>query len=233
MSVSRLPKEIQSKVFELTLALYRVTDFFPEGEALRRHLRQKANDVLGSVAEYSASEDQERAVLGMLAHIQTIHSYLGVARAMRFVKPINLTVLEREYRALEDFFTRELDNQKTNRYSSSEERKNGAFHEREARKSEHSEVQSMRTSPRAAPRPAAVAADTPRVFTEKSSALNDRQKTILAHIEAQKQARISDFFHFFDGISSKTIQRDLHDLVSRDILKREGEKRWTTYTLNV
>ncbi len=224
MSVSRLPKEVQSKVFELTLALYRVTDFFPEGEALRRNLRQKANEILGSVAEYSAADDQEREALAISARIQTVHTYLGVARAMRFVKPINLTVLEREYHALEDFFTRELDTLKTERFSSGERKKETP--PEEVRRSDNT----MRPAVSQGTRYAFEGGNS--AFTKRNG-ISDRQKAILAHIETQKQARISDFFTLFDRISSKTIQRDLQDLVSRELLKKEGEKRWTIYTLNV
>jgi len=46
------------------------------------------------------------------------------------------------------------------------------------------------------------------------------------------QAKISDFHSFFGDISSKTIQRDLQDLVSKSVLKKEGEKRWTVYSIN-
>ena len=45
-------KEIQRKVFDLTLALYRVTDFFPKDEALKRSLREKANEIFGLANEY-------------------------------------------------------------------------------------------------------------------------------------------------------------------------------------
>ena len=52
MSSSRIPQEIHRIIFELTLALYRVTDFFPPNETLRRQLREKANEIFGSVTEY-------------------------------------------------------------------------------------------------------------------------------------------------------------------------------------
>ncbi len=46
-----------------------------------------------------------------------------------------------------------------------------------------------------------------------------------------KKARLGDLHTLFGDVSSKTIQRDLFDLVSRNILRKEGEKRWTTYFL--
>lgn len=65
-----------------------------------------------------------------------------------------------------------------------------------------------------------------------SHGVNERQKTILAHLKESHQAKVSDFYPFFQEVSSKTIQRDLQNLVAKDILRKAGEKRWTTYVLN-
>ena len=62
--------------------------------------------------------------------------------------------------------------------------------------------------------------------------LNERQMVILEHFKNSKHAKVSDFSPVFNGISTKTIQRDLQDLVGRNVLKKEGEKRWTMYSLN-
>jgi predicted HTH transcriptional regulator len=61
--------------------------------------------------------------------------------------------------------------------------------------------------------------------------VNERQQKILEYVKQTSQAKISDFFTFFTDISSKTIQRDLQGLVAKNILKKEGEKRWTIYSL--
>ena len=61
----------------------------------------------------------------------------------------------------------------------------------------------------------------------------ERQKMIIEHLHKNGQVKISDFFSEFNALSSKTIQRELHDLVAKNVLKKEGEKRWRTYTLNV
>ncbi len=61
----------------------------------------------------------------------------------------------------------------------------------------------------------------------------ERQKMMLEHLTKNGPVKVSDFFSRFSDISSKTIQRDLQDLVAKNILKKEGEKRWTVYTLNV
>ena len=112
MSELKDHRELHRKTFDLTLALYRVTDFFPQGEVLKRSLRGKANEIFGGVTEYGYDRSHERGALALLAKVETMKGYLRVARSMRFVRPINLTVLEREYGFLENFLNGELQDPK-------------------------------------------------------------------------------------------------------------------------
>lgn len=210
-----VPKEIQRIVFELTLALYRVTDFFPQGEVLRKHLRDKANEIFGGISEFGFSEDFGREAMVIMAKIQAIKGYLGIARYARFVRPINLSVLEREYEFLADFFSREIKRPETTKPSVQKEKiadtkeDLATWNEFAAKKEEKS-------------------ADFERI----SEAISERQQKILEHIRQSERAKISDFIPHFVGISSKTIQRDLQDMVTKNLLKKDGEKRWTVYSLN-
>ena len=188
---------LHRKTFELTLALYRVTDFFPQGEVLKRQLREKANEIFGGIAEYEYVGGHEQGIRVIRAKVQAIKGYLRVARSMRFVQAINLTILEREYEFLEHILEREP-----------------RFH------------------------PAAAASGKDPILESfhqeiKTGDMTERQKRILAYVEKTSPAKISDFYTFFKDVSAKTIQRDLHDLVKRNILKKDGEKRWTHYSLTI
>lgn len=239
MFESRTPKEIQRRIFELTLALYRVTDFFPQGEVLRKHLREKANEIFGSVSEYGVSNGSDLEAVAVLAKIEAIKGYFGLARAMRFVKPINITVLEREYDFLADFFGRELE-----RHSEPEKQE---VNQQKVEVSQPAPVdaEELSTWQEFAVNPAidygAPKSGVPKSGVNKgdvpglepiSKVLSERQEKILEHLRQAEQAKISDFIPHFAGVSTKTIQRDLQDLVTRNAIKREGEKRWTVYSIN-
>lgn len=224
-------KEIQRKVFDLTLALYRVTDFFPQGEALRRHLREKAGDILGRVTEYNVSEEKEREALGILSKLESIRGYLGIAKSLRFVRPINIAILEREYNNLAEYFSKEA----AKAGEPAEHNSKPVYIKKE-------ELHTVKTQEEPKDRESQL--PTWHEFTspipgEKEASnreaaptdLNERQKKILEYIKGVSQAKISDFFAVFSDISSKTIQRDLQDLVAREMLKKEGEKRWTIYSI--
>ena len=60
--------------------------------------------------------------------------------------------------------------------------------------------------------------------------ITGRQKKIVDYVKKTSQAKVSEVSTFFKGLSTKTIQRDLHMLVQKNVLKREGERRWTSYS---
>ena len=293
---SQLPQELQKEVFELTLALYRVTDFFPKNDTLRRSIREKANEIFSRITEYGHGKGDESEALLIFARIESIKGYLDIARTMRLVKPVNLSVLYREYEFLGQFFKNESrlpphlspntpperwgglsdikntpfpgdvgmshrkDNEATQDTNHASHRKvsggvkssvdpivdganvsnfsgsvlNRSDATKEGRESSQS-IKSVTSSE---------VHETPvRSQKEKNSkghighvakpeGVSERQKAIIGHMKkADKKARLGNIHALFGDISSKTIQRDLFDLVSRNILRKEGEKRWTTYFL--
>lgn len=233
-------KEVQRRVFELTLALYRVTDFFPQGEVLRKNLREKANEIFGFITEYGYSGGEQDATF-ILSKIQSVGGYLELARSLRFVRPINITVLEREYNFLADFFAphpspfaQQAKGEGSAARSAEEELPMKGEGEGPT-KNEITE-EPLPTWEEFSLPPTEVnnveAKDKTDGLTHIQGDLNSRQKTILEHLKDTKQAKISHFYSIFNDISSKTIQRDLQDLVGRNMLKKEGEKRWTVYSLN-
>ena len=102
-----MSSELNKKIFELTLAVYRVTDIFPREEVLKRQIREKANEILSSVCEYDRKTGENNARF-LLSKIQAIRTYLGVARFSNMVKAVNTAVLDREYEFFANYFEREL-----------------------------------------------------------------------------------------------------------------------------
>ena len=60
---------------------------------------------------------------------------------------------------------------------------------------------------------------------------NSRQSVIFSLLKRKKEIMIKDVSPLIGGCSEKTIQRELADMVSKGILRRIGEKRWSRYTL--
>lgn len=58
-----------------------------------------------------------------------------------------------------------------------------------------------------------------------------RQESILNVLKGQSNLTIKDFSKVIKDCSEKTIQRELIELVERGIVKKEGERRWSRYSL--
>ncbi len=60
---------------------------------------------------------------------------------------------------------------------------------------------------------------------------SDRQQSILSLMQKKHSINITDIVSEIKGVSEKTIQRDLMDLIQKGQIVREGNKRWSTYRI--
>lgn len=228
-------QELHHRILKLTIALYRVTDYFPKAEILRNHLREKANEIFEAIMELSCDADREHDLELLVQKIRTTKGYLIIARTLNYVRPLNFIVLEKEYGLIEDFLESErikFLNQPVHEdirsleqgltltalkksYAANSVSEDTAVNDHASREDGEGETQKGSLE----------------FYDKIPRSLNDRQKIIVNRLRISKHAKISDFYAAFEGISSKTIQRDLQNLVDQHILSKQGEKRWTVYSL--
>ena len=60
---------------------------------------------------------------------------------------------------------------------------------------------------------------------------NQRQKQILDYLKGKGWLSIKDIADTLPNFSSKTVQRELLELVDKGLLKKRGERRWSRYSL--
>jgi len=63
------------------------------------------------------------------------------------------------------------------------------------------------------------------------SQLTDRAERIKTVLEAKPQATIRDIAEIITDVSEKTIQRELNSLIEKGQVFREGERRWSRYSV--
>ena len=195
---------IREKAVALTRATYRVTGLLPGDEPLAKKIRETAVEIFAGVLDLLAAGKKGSVARAASVRIYTMQEYLRLAGSLQGVNSLNFAVLEREYGVMAGFLER------------------GAEEEKEEK---------VEVRPREEKKEAPVAVPSAQLSGE-SDGISGRQKAILAHINQTQQAKISDFSSLFTGISVKTIQRELQDLVAKNILRKEGEKRWTVYVRN-
>ena len=67
--------------------------------------------------------------------------------------------------------------------------------------------------------------------SENSSVDTDRRERIKVVLKAKGEATIKDISDIITDVSSKTIQRELNAMIEDNIVKRQGERRWSRYSL--
>ncbi|MEN9621679.1 MAG: hypothetical protein RLZZ67_113 [Candidatus Parcubacteria bacterium] len=72
--------------------------------------------------------------------------------------------------------------------------------------------------------------DKPAV-SKSADSKDGRQAVILKLLSKKSGLNIKDFGESIKGVSAKTIQRELLSMVASGVLKKEGERRWSTYSL--
>jgi len=60
---------------------------------------------------------------------------------------------------------------------------------------------------------------------------NDRRVRILTILGAKGEATVKDISEIITDISEKTIQRELNAMIEENVAKRQGERRWSKYSL--
>lgn len=236
---------LHEQTLKLTIALYRVTDYFPKSEILRNDLRAKANEIFQQITERDAdSEGSDEITESLIRKIRTIKGYMEIASTLNYVRPLNFAILEKEYDLIQQFLEidragrieqpmregikneehsslldalAKKDNQSPETKKETRKGSNYALREMKINKKEKivSETELSKTG-----------------FHERANGeLNKRQRVIMDRLAISGRGKISDFYTSLKGVSSKTIQRDLQNLVDKEVLKKEGEKRWTMYSV--
>lgn len=103
---------LTNTIFELTKAVYRVTELFPQNEVLKNQIRQKANDILSLASVYHLHNnnlsERKRLIYNVISNVSIINVYFQFSKIQEFAHPVNFDVLENEYLKLSDFFRTEI-----------------------------------------------------------------------------------------------------------------------------
>jgi hypothetical protein len=67
--------------------------------------------------------------------------------------------------------------------------------------------------------------------TAAVSSVSDRRERIKTILEAKKEATIKDISEIITDVSEKTIQRELNAMIEENLVKRQGERRWSKYSM--
>lgn len=214
---------MSSKAERLVTALYMVSKFMPEEEPLRSELRAKGVSLLSHV--FMVQKPDNVNVLSNI--VLEIIGLLDVAHKVGYISQMNWTIIRREYESFVRFLEEQYERLSTKDAATIQD---DFFHVKSDTAiseptppvlKDKKDIQGQRK-------------ETP-VHKQKSPAVSEkkteRRTAILDLLKKQKQITVRDATRVIPQVSEKTLQRELIALVDEGVLKREGERRWSTYFL--
>ena len=199
------------KTEKLASAMYLLTSFFEDKEPMKWRLRELVGKLLTGGSVHGV--------------VLEITSLLHVAKNAGLISDTNFNIVEKEFSTLatQTLTIGEMLKEDKVLEKSPEEKATTVIGEKPNLYLSSSVITSRPTKDK----PAREAAQNGLVAEKK----NGRQGTILTLLKRKGQIMIKDITPLIAGVSEKTIQRELLSMVSNGLLKKEGGKRWSRYSL--
>lgn len=222
---------IYKKTEKLVTAVYMITNFIKDNEPLKWRIRENALSLMEiNIDCNSVSLTERRDLLKEFQSVALeIVSFSSIAYHAGIISEMNFHILSREFNNLISLIGKGENRQANEQtvmldpgFFDTEEPP--AFKTATVSTEPHiSKGQVSRTSSNPV-----MESLSPRV----STAPKDNRKTSIIKLLSKKNGlNIKDFSESIKGCSAKTIQRELLAMVASGVLKKEGDRRWSTYSL--
>ena len=246
---------LYKKAEKLAVATYMISNFFATEEPLKWSLRKVVGELLKdtitlSSASLSVKDSLVRTLSSKLTELISLYE---VAHRAGFISEMNFTIIKSELSKMLELLDRREGTQvgtkniafdeaffRVERPAGDEFRNKG--YEPSAiintNGHSHSSHQNSHTAFRVADNKREEIKYTAKPalsFVKDNNVLKDikdkRQDIIIALVKKHNTLTIKGFTSVIKDCSEKTIQRELLALVTKGVLKKEGERRWSTYSM--
>ncbi|MES2314517.1 MAG: DeoR family transcriptional regulator [Patescibacteria group bacterium] len=222
---------IFKKTEKITAALYLVSSLLKDEEPIKWELRDKGMDLLSSsfTASSAVPGDKNAVIQSIFTAALETMSLLNVAHISHLISDMNHKILVREIDQVVTLLKERLTTSAENAgYVLSEQffKTPDLFstgfsigQDSSIKDNQNRQVKSIKDK--------GVSQGQVMVQQKKSQ----RQEHIINVLKGQGNLTIKDFSKVIKDCSEKTIQRELLELVEKGIIRKEGERRWSRYSL--
>ena len=211
---------IYKKAERLAKAIHLITPAFAESASLKNRIDAIA---LGLVDAAIAPLGVSRTALSR--ELLALSSVLSIARTGGLLSSMNAEIITREAHIL----LQEVATYEEPRLSLDEA---PTLSDIAKNVISHGTLQNTHTTaPRSVVRPTTAHKGHIKDVGNISDSIKDRREAVLSIIKNKKRASIKDISTLIRGVSEKTIQRELSALIVAGIVLKQGERRWSTYSL--
>lgn len=246
-------KIIKSQYENVATALYLVTNHLKDTEPLKNKIRQISHEILEHMIHLS-----DMSYVHVESHTSHLHSLLRIASSAGLIAEQNVSILNNALqKTLKDMqqYMKSLTNMSISlsdllyiEPASEIIEQQNVSDKSDTLESPERQALSETVSPRAIPRSVPtreMPKEIPKMsfngvasmhqafntMNKASTGLSDRQQIIIKELRNKGQLTVKDLAENIKGCSEKTIQRELLSLVGAGVLKKEGERRWSRYSV--
>jgi len=199
---------MEDKFLKITSAVYKLLDFFPEGEPLKNRAKDKAL----AITEGLVSLQKDKAASQLLEDIEILLNYLKIAKSFGWIDSVNFLIIEKEYENIKKQIQPERQMEKIV-FNEMKPPINIVAQTQKVTFQKTIENQVSFTEERISqPKP-----KTPEFL------ISGRQKKILQILSEKGKAQVSDFKTVLTDVTKRTIRRDLDELLKNGEIIRVGE----------
>ena len=239
---------VLKKTEKISSALFMITDVFNDSQGvLKKEIQEGSIVLLKDISKISTNQISSKETIDKIVQsFLYIKSLIDVAEKIHCISENNQSILVKEinyciervnelkFNPLQLILNNELNNDSFFVNNNSQEDRH--FEKKEEDQSEE------RYLPYNLPRKGQVkdikrtikkvgVDKTKRQSTSRSDDKAVRQHNIKGILSSGREMNIKDIVAKCGGVSSKTIQRDLNEMIKSGIVKKEGEKRWSMYSV--
>jgi hypothetical protein len=238
------------KTERIVTAIYMLTGLMSDKEPMREKLRALATEMLSNALGMServwGEETFQKNLLGSLSEISVL---FDIAETAKMISKMNHQIISRELKNITDFLITSSSNYSSAKIAFPKDMFDGNYNyipeqtyqtklpEAQTDLSIEDQLTTLDESLKDIKDSQKSKEENKKSFTKISNSTtpikdkNNRQDIILSMLEKGAKLTIKDFAKNIKDCSEKTIQRELIVLVSKGIIKKEGERRWSKYFL--
>jgi len=232
---------IFQKIEKISTALYLITSYYSEQEPLKWNIREIATRLMEDVMLVTKKgiDDQIKDLRDLNRSMMHVSSLLQLSEKIGLISSVNYSIISSEIRKATKQMEEVIKGQKDMDDKAVEEEINAKkdidkgqdVKDKEMIEISPFEHKSPLTSNK--PSSSSVPNKDPQNTQNKSAQNKTRIAKILQIIKESESGHVSikDVTSKISGYSDKTVQRDLLKLVKEGTLLKEGERRWSTYSI--
>lgn len=214
-----MEKYITQKSQKIVSALYLITDHIKDSDVIKWEIREEGITLVSNslIANSDYPLEKDHAKKNISISLEKIIALLNITLVSNLISNMNASIVIHELESLINFIEKDNKENHLPGYILSDSFFKTDIGDKVEEKSDKGHSDSLRTLP---------VSDTQKVAKQ-----GDRKDSIIALLKKDSNLTIKDFAKVIKDCSEKTIQRELISLVKSGLVKRIGERRWSTYSL--